>query len=276
MVMQHVPLRDRLTNCCLVNRRLHAAAVAATDQVMLATDHMTTKAFRWLASYGHHVTKLHVDVCNTPLQQLPCPNLQELKFNCCSVQLEPTAGGQGIIEQCIKLTRLDLSCHIMDNPRIGGMSCLDRLQQLQHLHVHPRGPWPAWHPYTIKGLPSSTLPCLQQLTYLSVQNLSVENLPQLGSLTRLQGLSFGVTGATVFGPSTVHGLVFPDSLTSFHVQTSVEGGVLSMLPTRLRVLELGYVVQGPIEGLDLLLSGVARQQHLTRLSILSSEVQELE
>jgi hypothetical protein len=40
LVMQHVPLRDRLTICCLANRRLHAAAVAATDVVMLPFSNM--------------------------------------------------------------------------------------------------------------------------------------------------------------------------------------------------------------------------------------------
>ena len=36
IVMKHVPLGDRLTSCCLVSRRLHAAATTATEQLVFA------------------------------------------------------------------------------------------------------------------------------------------------------------------------------------------------------------------------------------------------
>jgi hypothetical protein len=35
VVMQHVPLKDRLSSCCLVNKWLQAAAVAATEQLLV-------------------------------------------------------------------------------------------------------------------------------------------------------------------------------------------------------------------------------------------------
>ena len=48
LLMQHVTLKDRLTTCCLVNRSLHATAVAATDVVMLPFSNMDklTKCFQ--------------------------------------------------------------------------------------------------------------------------------------------------------------------------------------------------------------------------------------
>jgi hypothetical protein len=175
IIMQHVPLRDRLTSCCLVNRRLHAAAVAAIDVMMLRGDHTINKAFTWLASYGHHLTKLHLVAFKAPLLQLPCPNLQELNLDHCYVQLGPTADGQrGVLEACTKLTRLELGCDIMDQPLRGSMlsTCLDRLQHLQHLHVLPERNSMPWDHYAIQGLPISTLPRLQHLTYFVFENLT--------------------------------------------------------------------------------------------------------
>jgi hypothetical protein len=49
-VMQHVSLKDRLASCCLVNRRLHAAAVATTEQLALH-DTRWGPGMEWLAYY---------------------------------------------------------------------------------------------------------------------------------------------------------------------------------------------------------------------------------
>jgi hypothetical protein len=77
-----------------------------------------------------------MDMSTEPLLQLPCPNLRELQLFLCSVQLGPTADGEpGVVDDCTKLTRLELNCHMMDGPVIDGLS---RLVHLQHLHVHPR------------------------------------------------------------------------------------------------------------------------------------------
>ena len=117
LAMQHVPLRDRLTCCCLVSKKLHAGAVAATDALQFGSDRNSLKQLewrteavtQWLAIYGQHLTSLIVDspVSRWPvLQQLPCQNLLELKLSSCSVHLGPTADGQpGVIHGCTKLTR---------------------------------------------------------------------------------------------------------------------------------------------------------------------------
>jgi hypothetical protein len=119
------------------------------------------------------------------------------------------------------------------------------------------------------GLSSATLPCLQQLTHLGVSNLSADNLPQLSALTCLKALDFGVSGGAVVRPG--NSLVFPASLVVLDVNSPVEAGVLSLLPTGLEGLQLDCVVQGPIDGSDVLLSGVGGLQHSTRLDLTCSE-----
>jgi hypothetical protein len=271
LVMQHVPLKDRLTSCCLVNRRLHAAAVAATDTVDLQGEDRS-ELLAWLPQYGHHVTMLKLLMFDEAVLQLPCPNLQELKLHFCSVQLGPTADGQpGVVQSCTKLTRLDLWCHIMDDPMLDSLS---QLVHLQYLHILPRRPGPlvngAGHEScTIEGLSAATLPCLQQLTFLGVNNLAVENLAQLSALTGLQFLTFGVSGGITIGPNT--GLALPPSLGVLEVQSAVEIGVLPLLPTELRGLLLGCVVQGPTGGPDLFFSGVLRLPHLAKIRLTCSE-----
>lgn len=92
LVMQHVPLKDRLTSCCLVNREWHAAAVATTDLllgeqqqdtpadhgVLIQTDQHARAVLQWLDHYGQHLTSLEMHPFPWPLRQLPCPNLQVL------------------------------------------------------------------------------------------------------------------------------------------------------------------------------------------------------
>jgi hypothetical protein len=112
---------------------------------------------------------------------------------------------------------------------------------------------------------------LQQLTYLHAFSLRADNLAQLESLTLLQQLYCRVSSSTAVGSSTVPGLGFPASLTSLDVvESQIEVGVLSLLPTGLKGLRLDCLVQGPAEGADVL-NGVARQQHLTRLNLACSE-----
>jgi hypothetical protein len=132
LVMQHVPLQERLTSCCLVNRRLHTAAVAATEQLQLllsernctwqhfisiGTPERGQSVLAWLNHYGEHLTYLKMTSFPTqPVQQLPCPNLQQLVLDGCSVQLGATADGSpGVLQGCRKLTCLELwRCEITD------------------------------------------------------------------------------------------------------------------------------------------------------------------
>jgi hypothetical protein len=266
-----VPIKDRLTSCSLVNRRLHAAAVAATQEITLVKK--PKLGMQWLFCYGQQATKLSMDLHTEALLQLPCSNLCELQLNFCSVQLGPTASGEtGVVQGSVKLTRLELNCHIMDGPTVDSLS---RLVHLQHLHVHPLPTMVKQlrvSRYHLEGLSSAMLPCLKQLTYLHAYSLAADNLPQLGSLTRLQQLFCRVSGDVVVGPSTVPCLVFPASLISLDVvECRVEVGVLSLLPTGLKGLRLGSLEQPLADGADVLLTGVARQQHMTRLDITCSE-----
>jgi hypothetical protein len=67
--------------------------------------------------------------------------------------------------------------------------------------------------------------------------------------------------------SPSNSLVFPTSLKVLTMPYAVEIGVLSLLPTTLKSLALDWVVQGPAQGPDLLLSGVARLPQLDTLHL---------
>jgi hypothetical protein len=122
------------------------------------------------------------------------------------------------------------------------------------------------------GFSAATLPSMQVLTYLTGW-LSVENLQQLGQLTRLQQLSIAVPIRMLsqhnmaIGPSSVPRLVFPTSLTYLGIGSRAEAGVLSLVPTGLRDLWLDEVAEGPAERPGSLLSCMSRLQHLTQLSL---------
>jgi hypothetical protein len=95
LVMLSVPLKQRMTSCCLVNKRLHAAAVAATHSLTIADQtpqqvpaKHADAVIAWLPKYGHHLTKLQLAGVPQLLQQLPCPNLRELWVDAmCHIQL---------------------------------------------------------------------------------------------------------------------------------------------------------------------------------------------
>jgi hypothetical protein len=265
-VLQHVPVRERLTSCCLVNKRLHAAALAITSlepswRGFAGSEERTKGLLNWLPLYGKHLTRLELNEVPRIIQQLPCPNLLELFLQQCDVQLGPADDGTGVIQCCPGLTSLDLwGCNIIDAPEGAVVDSLSSLVHLQHLDVCPS----LDDPYAIGGLSTATLPSLEHLTSLSVNNLSVENLYQLTAITGLQKLFLAVD--TPVGPLSCPGLVFPASLTSIYVRSNVEGGLLSLLPAGLQFLQiLECGVEGPAEGPGSFLSGMSRVQQLTRL-----------
>ena len=271
LVMKHVPLDDRLTKCCLVNSRLHAAAVAATQDLQLSFGngliHKQTRHpecwFQWALQYGEHLTCLRLSEFPQALQQLPCPNLLELSLNYTpSVQLGPAADGTpGVIQGCTKLTKLELQGSRDVSAQGDVVDSLSSLIHLQHLEFRIKN---------ASALSIATLPRMQHLTYLDASSLSVENLLQLGALTSLQ--EFGLVGTrntVAIGPSSVPGLVLPASLTNFVLLAPVEIGILSVVPTTLQDLWLECEFSGPIEGPGSLLSGLARLQHLTQLHVYS-------
>jgi hypothetical protein len=283
LIMHHVPVVDRLTSCCLVSSRLHAAAVAATDALTLGwrdyvSPHLNVRvrthdrahaALKWLASYGQQVTSLQFDAFPKTLQQLPCPRLLELKVDYrCSVQLGPKATPHpGVIPGCANLTKLELLCNVLDSSGAGAELCghLSSLVHLQHLEVHLRDEQN--DKYDIKGLSSGTLPSLKHLTYLDVYDLSVENIYELGALTNLQQLCLKAEPDVFVGPSSVPGLVLPAALTQLQLWSPVEAEILSSVPSGLKDLALGCAVDGPAEGPGSLLSCIAQLSCLTEFHL---------
>jgi hypothetical protein len=280
LVMQHVPVQDRLHNCALVSRRMHAAAVAATDCLEIAESRpeMDVVVMNWLSQHGQHLTRL--EVCSYPhLRQLPCPNLLELKlfdWYESSVQLGPAADGSpGVIHSCTKLTRLEVSCNISDAPEGAVLDGnLSSLVHLQRLKVAPAGYNYYVEGYSICGFSGATLPRLQHLTYLKVYGLSAENFRQLDCLSSLQKLHLYAADDTAVGPGSVPGLVFPASLkTLLLIQpVEVEAGLLSCVPEGLVDLVIECDVVGPSEGPGSLLSSIAHLVHLTELFFVPTSV----
>jgi hypothetical protein len=269
LVMQHVPQTERLTSCCLVSRRLHAAAVAATQELYGHGKTMqdADSCLEWICMYGQHLTRLSFLMFPETLRQLPCPDLLELEIEFSSVQLQAADGYPGVIQGCTNLTRLELTFTGIDAPQEGVLDSLSSLVHLQRLKVMTR---PA-----VVGLSLATLPRLQQLTCLLVKSLRMENLSQLGTLTSLQELylvgDLDAVGAAV-GPRSVPGLVFPASLTKLEVFERFEAALLSLLPEglqSLKVSELGVMEFDDLaEGHGSFLSSMAHLQHLTSLSLL--------
>ena len=121
--MQHVPVKDRLTNCCLANSRMHAAAVAATDELIihgLPTANVDSY-LTWLDKYGQQMTCLGFQSFPKPLLQLPCLNLLELTLNGGylpdRLQLGPVAVNEypGVLQGCTKLTCLEVCNHLISD-----------------------------------------------------------------------------------------------------------------------------------------------------------------
>lgn len=280
LIMQHVPLQDRLGSCSLVCHKLCAAAAAATQQVVVGDRDNAISLQRaesvlgWLEHYGQHVTSLWLTRFPQPpevqlqIRQLSCcPNLLDLYKVCGGhIQLGPTADGYpGVIEGCTKLTRLQLAGHIIDAPHGGPVDSMSRLVGLQHLDILPY--------YQDCVLPAAALPRLTRLTYLSLGGLSSEHLLQLGALTNLEDLVLCADDrAAAAGPCAVPGMVLPASLTSIWLKSRVEAGLLSLVPTGLRDLCLDCAVEGPIEGPGSWLAHVALMQQLTRLKVESYKV----
>jgi hypothetical protein len=280
-IMQYVPLKDRIGHCSLVSKRLHAAAVAATDRLVLDSQGCSRvkggmhgvrprnrkSAVQWLCNHGQQLTSLQF--WSWPLlqqqqllQELPCPNLLELEIVRGRVQLGPTADGYpGVMQDCTKLTRLKLLGYtISDMPEDGLIDSLSSLVHLQHLEAFAEAG---------KGLSIATLPRLQHLTCLHVMDMSTENLSQLSGLTNLQDLHLTEVGETKGCPSTVPGLALPTSLTILKLSDYTDAGIVSVVPTGLQHLQLscGSEVDPP-NGPGSWLSSLGRLQQLTSLYVL--------
>jgi hypothetical protein len=272
--MQHVPLQDRLTSCCLVNKRCHAAAVAATQHVQFGCSdtpvsrQMTDCLLQWLPLYGQHLTSLDIRSLPQPLQHLPCPNLLQLRIEQCTVQLGPLADGHPcVIQSCTKLTSLILNCELLDAPDSDSAddspstSALSSLVHLQHLEVGCTGD--EW------SLSGATMSSLSHLTYFSVEYPSVGCLSQLSALTNLEELHSSIDDPSLDATSAP-GLNLPASLTKLMLSQHPDYPpvvVSSLLPTGLQDLWIEHALGGPAEGPASFLCGLARLQHLTSLHL---------
>ena len=248
LILQQVSFEDRLGSCCLVSRRLHAAAMAATDslQVMDSAHTGPGSALAWLSQYGSHLTRLRLYGDDGLYSKLPCGNLQSLEVWNGSVLLRPAADGRpGVLQGAgTRLTRLELRCNLIDAPE-GSVLDLSGLSSLQHLTVAPQASSQA---YSVGGLSAATLPALRHLTSLEVNHLSVDNLSQLCALTNLLDLWFwNDFSGSVADPSSIAGASFPASLTLLRVHPAAQAGLLPLLPAGLCELQLLGGVEGPAD-----------------------------
>jgi len=84
VIMQHVPLQQRLGVCTRVCHAFHTAAVAATDSISITT--MSSQAqsdnvSQWLQLHGGDVTSFHAQHGRrASLASLPCPALRDLNL----------------------------------------------------------------------------------------------------------------------------------------------------------------------------------------------------
>jgi hypothetical protein len=144
VVMQHVPHKDRLISCCLVSKRLHAAAVAATYTLECTTSspQHTASAFRWVTSYGQNLTSITLFQLPQPLRELCCPKLVDLRvLNGGSLQLGAAGGYPGVVAGCTRLTRLQLAgIDLTDAPEGGVLDSTSCLVNLRYLVVEPTHP----------------------------------------------------------------------------------------------------------------------------------------
>jgi hypothetical protein len=215
----------------------------------------------WLDQYGEHLTSLKMTEFPKPLLQLPCPNLLELSLGeGCTVQLAPSAaedGSPGVIQNCSKLTRLDLECNFSDTQKdTPVLDCLSSLADLQHLVLSP-----AQRDST--ALAGSTLPPFPDLTTLTASCMDMgffDNLAHSSSLLQLTVLPS--PGGVTVGPRKMPDLDLPASLTKLSLHCQIEAGLLSLVPETLRELYIDGGVEGHAEPF---LSGIARLQHLSAL-----------
>lgn len=103
IIMQAVPVKQRVGQCALVCRSWASAAAAVTDSIMLDRDADITDGSLqlYLASHGDSITQLHVPRLGRParwgeLTEIPCPNLKDLLLQ---VRLSCAATDETTVQQ---------------------------------------------------------------------------------------------------------------------------------------------------------------------------------
>ena len=194
VLMQHVPLQQRLCGCARLSKKFLRAAAAATTSIKHHASKVDTVygLQAYLQSHGTVVVNLDLKPALTPLhwlpyalQQLPCPGLLQLQLTDTLVQFTAIPGSQqpGILSSCTSLTSLCLlNCYVMDpSQHLGALSVLQDLQELV-VRWDADSSRRASQPLSL--LPGSLLSQLVRLT-----SIYLSNTMRFGSLEHLSCLS---------------------------------------------------------------------------------------
>jgi len=197
IVLQLVPVPDRLGVCTRVCRSFHAAAVAATNSINTKSTRSQAQcddAVEWLKRHGSGIIAFkargQAPACQPSLASLPCPLLRDLDLYRLSLQ-------PGFFSTCTGLTRLLLnSCCVEDIPHATSSASgnplmqLSVLSSLQHMHLTFMH---AGCSGAFLELPSTLLSHLVQLTHLRLGDsqavLSDAALQHVSALSALQHLN---------------------------------------------------------------------------------------
>lgn len=267
LILQFVPLQQRLTQCALVCSSWSAAAVLATvcvEHKLQGTAIQSCEA--WLQQYGKQLQSLALAAasytCNTPQLQLPWAELKRLQklhlskyrlqlpagtAEACTTTRSPNSGSAALQELALHdCTLSSASCLLQLGhgqkhlTRLG----LDRpfMRGLEHAKTDVR------YRAVLKQLQAVMEALLQQLPQLSVLQLKHIDIgpaavQHLSAMTRLQDLTL-------------------------HLGHSMDGSCLRVLPsslTRLAVEGRMYAKRGAVE-LELEMTPLPRQfEHLSAL-----------
>jgi hypothetical protein len=207
-ILQHVDCTQRLSACALVCQKLAraaAAAAAATQsfRLYLAGSPRYDAFLGWASSHGSSLTRLELLSSDSPIRELPCPNLLELQLYEASVCAG--SAGLGLLHSCTALTRLVLErASLLDG--VGGLSAAvptAAAARLKHLDLQdcqmPEGSEEAGR--VARALQDRLFPLLSCLTQLKLDGGHRDNglqscfLRHISTLASLQELFLDNTGA---------------------------------------------------------------------------------
>jgi len=292
LVLEHVPLRQRLCECALVCRKFHAAVIAATKSIetRLSKQSSADNLVEYLSRHGSHLTSMNLSGSEigagkcTLLGQLPsCQHVQQLSIEYFDVQLCGDEGLPGVLNSITGLTRLELDdCLVNPKGTVGSVADLSVLVNLRHLRIG----FDLWlsfsegsldpQPLSEVGWSTNAWSGLHHLTHLKLGwvVLAAEDVQHLSTLSSLSVLS--VSGDVHLAVMAAPGLALSQSLRSL-VITGMHGrsitcpvlgpSVLAALTrlTRLKLAGVRVKGEGEVGGGLCLLQAVSKLQRLRRL-----------
>jgi len=270
IILQDVPIHQRLGVCTRVCHAFYTAAVAATNSISITrmrSQAQCDNVVKWLQLHGGGVTCLDIqDGGGFCLACRPCPALEDL--NLCSLSVQP-----GFVSACTCLTRLLLTgCRLQSSPHASSSAAggnpliqLSVLCSLQHLELdNVRSP-PAT---SCCDFPGSLLSQLVQLTCLNLWDKQVQSdaaLQHLSAMSALQHLELNLEGGGRQKPTAaaLTGLQQLPQLTALKLSSVPWAINLHTMPaftvlTALRVLQL----QGSPSVDPAVLATISQLQHL--------------